>query len=131
MIDHKTVLIVDDDPSVLAAIKRVCRKQPWDILTASNAVDGLRLFETHAVDVVVSDEKMPGLSGVAFLGACRDRRPGCARILLTGSRSADVPMRASQEGHVFQLLTKPCNGGRLAKTIEDALWAAAAPPRRC
>ena len=86
---RSTVLFVDDEPMLLAGLKEALRRCPFGILTATSAADALKLLATHAVDVVVSDERMPNMPGSEFLGIVRQRHPQTIRIVLTGQRVTD------------------------------------------
>ncbi len=117
----RTVLLVDDDPHVLAGLSRVLHREPYTILTATSAEEAARLLEIHRVDVIVSDEEMPGMSGTEFLAKVAVERPSTIRIVLTGRPSLPAALRAINEGKVYQFLTKPCNEIDLAITIRRAL----------
>jgi two-component system, probable response regulator PhcQ len=118
---RSTVLFVDDEPMLLAALKESLRRCPFDILTATSAADALKLLETHAVDVVISDERMPNMPGSEFLGIVRQRHPLAIRIVLTGQASVDAAIRAINKAEVYRYLTKPCSAADLAGTIQSAL----------
>jgi len=116
-----TVLFVDDEPALLDGLRNALRREPFQILTASSAKMGLELLSQRPVDVVVSDERMPGISGSEFLGIVRQRHPQTLRIILTGQASLEAAIRAINEGEVYRFLTKPCSPVQLAHTIRDAL----------
>jgi len=115
------VLFVDDEPHVIEALRRVLQKAPYEILTASSADEALYILAQAAVDVIVSDERMPGMSGSEFLATVRHTYPDTVRILLTGHASLEAAVRAINEGEVYRFLTKPCNEGDLTLAIEHAL----------
>lgn len=116
-----TVLFVDDDPSLLEGLQDALRKQPFRIETAGSAAEALARLAQVPIDIVVSDEQMPGLSGSELLAQVRQRFPDSIRILLTGQASLDAAIRAINEGQVYRFLTKPCNPMQLAHVIRDAL----------
>src|SRR2546425_2358089 len=115
------VLLVDDEPHVTEALKRVLREEAYDIRTASSARTALQILAREAVDVVVSDERMPGMSGSEFLATVRRSYPNTVRILLTGHASLEAAVRAINEGEVYRFLTKPCKEADLTRAIEHAL----------
>lgn len=116
-----TVLFVDDEPSLLQGIRDALRKEPYDIFIASSASEGIEILGTRRIDVVVSDERMPGMCGSKFLGhVCHDY-PETIRIMLTGQASLDSAIRAINQGEVYRFLTKPCSPMELAQTIRGAL----------
>jgi len=115
------VLFVDDEPHVTEALKRVLRKQPYEVLSANSAEGALEILAREPVDVVVSDERMPGMSGSQFLAiVCRDY-PDTIRMMLTGHASLEAAIRAINEGEIYRFFTKPCNEVDLAVTIRQAL----------
>ena len=116
-----TVLLVDDEPHVLEGLTRVLRKEPYEILTANSAVEAAELLEDNGVDLIVSDEEMPGMSGTEFLARVARDYPDIVGIVLTGHPSLPAALRAINEGKVYQFFTKPCNEIDLAITIRRAL----------
>jgi DNA-binding NtrC family response regulator len=118
---NQTVLLIDDDQHLLAGLVRVLRKEPYRILTANSATEAAQLLERSAVDVIVSDQHMPGMNGTEFLARVGQAYPDVVRIVLTGNPSLPMALEAINEGKVFQLLTKPCNEIDLALTIRKAL----------
>ncbi len=117
---HK-VLIVDDEPAIRDILKDVLSREPYDILTAGSAEEALTLLAREPVDVVISDEKMPGISGSEFLAVVRQKFPDTIRIILTGHASLESAIRAINEGEIYRFFTKPCNVRDLAITIRQAL----------
>jgi len=115
------VLFVDDEPNVTQACKHVLRKEAYEILTAHCADEALRLLRDQSVDVVVSDELMPHLSGTEFLAYVRRQYPDTVRIILTGHANLETAVRAINENGIYRFLLKPCNGLDLAITIRRAL----------
>ncbi|MBU0719280.1 MAG: response regulator [Planctomycetes bacterium] len=115
------VLLIDDEPNVLDGLTRVLRKEPYEILTANSAEEAARLLENRRVDLIISDEEMPGMSGTEFLGRVAQEYPDTVRIVLTGNPTLPAALRAINEGKVYQFFTKPCNEIDLAITIRRAL----------
>jgi len=116
-----TVLLVDDDPHLLRALRRVLRNQPYRLLTAPNGNEALLILKTQAVDVVVSDERMPGMPGTELLHWVARECPDVVRILLTGHPDLQAAVRALNQCRAFRLLTKPCKDFELAMTIREGL----------
>jgi len=116
-----TVLLVDDEPHVLEALTRVLRKEAYRILTADSAEQAAERLQNQYVDLIVSDEEMPGMSGTEFLARVAEQYPDTVRIVLTGHPSLPAALRAINQGKVYQFLTKPCNEIDLAITIRRAL----------
>jgi two-component system probable response regulator PhcQ len=116
-----TILLVDDEPNVTAALRRALRSEPYEFLTAVSADEARRILACRPVDVVVSDEQMPGMPGSAFLAEVRVQYPSTIRIILSGHASLDAAVRAINEGEVYRYLLKPCNPTDLVVTIRQAL----------
>ncbi|HXG18069.1 MAG TPA: response regulator [Methylomirabilota bacterium] len=115
------VLLVDDEPHVTEALKRVLRKMEYQILTACSAREALQRLAQEPVDVIVSDEQMPGMSGSELLALVRRHYPQTMRIILTGHASLEAAVRAINEGEISRFLEKPCNEQELTHAIEHAL----------
>jgi two-component system, probable response regulator PhcQ len=116
-----TILFVDDEPNVTDALKRALRREPYEFLTATSGTAALKILEGQYVDVVVSDEQMPGLSGSVFLSMVRKQFPHTIRMILSGQASLEAAVRAINEGQVHRFFLKPCNPTDLAFTIQQAL----------
>lgn len=118
---RRKILIVDDDPNILSSFQRQLHRLV-DVVVAGNGNEGLaKLADEGPFDLVISDFRMPGMDGVAFLASALEKSPDTARILLTGYADVETATRAVNEGNIFRLLTKPCSGAVLAKAIMDAL----------
>ena len=111
------ILCVDDEPNVLQALRRQLRRQ-FRIETVPGGAEGL---EAIAADgpfaVIVSDMRMPGMDGVQFLSAVKERAPESVRVMLTGNADQQTAINAVNEGNIFRFLTKPCPPEVLAKTL--------------
>lgn len=116
-----TVLLVDDEPKILSGLRVALRKFSFQILTAESAQAALAILDEQPVDVIVSDEQMPQVSGSQLLAIARQQHPEVARIILTGHASLDAAVRAINEGEVYRFLSKPCNAAELGITIEQAV----------
>jgi len=95
--EHK-VLIVDDEPTITDLLKDALANEPYDILSAASAEEALPILDREQVDVVISDEKMPGMSGSEFLAIVRQEYPDTVRMILTGHGSLESAIRAINEG---------------------------------
>ena len=116
-----TILLVDDEPNVTDALKRALRREPYEFLTAVSSVEAQQILERQHVDVVVSDEQMPGMSGSEFLAKVRKQFPHTIRMILSGQASLEAAVRAINEGEVYRFFLKPCNSTDLIFTIRQAL----------
>ena len=117
------VLFVDDEPHVTASIRASMRSSPFEVVTATSAREGLDVLASNHVDVVVSDERMPEMSGSAFLTRVRQDYPETQRIILTGEASLDSTIAAINGAAIFRFLVKPCGVEEMTVAIEDALTA--------
>lgn len=115
------VLLVDDEPNVLAGLRRALRNESYEIVTAQSGAEALTILKSTPVDVVVSDQQMPGMSGTQLLKKVRESFPDTVRFILTGKATLDVAIEAINDGAISRFFTKPCNGVDLAVTIRQAL----------
>lgn len=115
------VLLVDDEPLVIDAIKRALHKKSYEVVSAGCATEALDILSRQSFDVVVSDEVMPCMLGSDFLGVVSDRYPETIRIILTGHPNLDTALRAINKGHIYRFLIKPCSGMELGVAIRQAL----------
>ena len=115
-----TVLFVDDEINILKAIQRLLRNEPLQVLTASRAHEALDLLSQHACQVVVTDQRMPEMSGVDLLSSVRERHPDIVRMMLTGYTEMTIAVDAINRGEIFRLITKPWNDEELRATIRQA-----------
>lgn len=118
---ERNILLVDDDEKLLAGLTRALHKQPFRIYTARNGEEAILVLKARDVDVIVSDERMPGMSGSELLNWVADNCPEVMRIVLTGHAETDMAIRAINEAGVCYFFTKPCNEARLAVAIHKAI----------
>jgi len=102
-----TVLCVDDEPNILAALKRTLRSAGFAALTADGGAEAIEILEKLPVDVVVSDMRMPGIDGAQLLEQVHARWPHVVRILLTGHADQGSTVSAINRGRIFRYLSKP------------------------
>ena len=115
------VLLVDDDKNVLHGLTRALRRQPYQLYTAQSGDEAMWILKAHDVDVLVTDEKMPGMSGCDLLAWVAEHYPEVVRIVLTGHATTEMAIRAINEGAVYHFFTKPCRDLHLAIVIRKAL----------
>jgi two-component system, probable response regulator PhcQ len=116
-----TVLIVDDEPDIRDMLTQALSREPYEVLCADSAEEALDIIAQEPVDVVLSDEKMPGMSGTEFLAIVRRQYPDTIRMILTGHASLESAIHAINEGEIYRFFTKPCNMVDLMVTIRQAL----------
>ncbi|MBI5213263.1 MAG: response regulator [Nitrospirae bacterium] len=120
--ERYNILIVDDEPNVISSLKRIFIDEPYDIYEANSASEGLAVFEKkHPIHVVISDERMPEVSGSEFLAAVRNKYPRTIRILLTGYASIEAAMKAINKGEIFRFFTKPWEETEIRDAVRAAI----------
>lgn len=118
-----TVLCVDDEANILSALRRLFRPAGYRLLLATSGAEGLQLLEAEngAIDLVISDMRMPEMDGARFLAQVRDRWPEVGRILLTGYADIESTVAAINQGEIYRYIAKPWNDGDVLLTVRDAL----------
>ncbi len=114
------VLFIDDETNILKALQRLLRNEPCRVITASRGSEALEVLDRERPQVVVSDQRMPEISGVDLLQSVRQRHPDVIRILLTGYTEMNVAVEAINRGEIFRLVTKPWNDEELKATLRQA-----------
>lgn len=115
------VLFVDDEPSITQALQRSFRREPFDIFTANDGASALAILADHPIDVVISDERMPGMPGSVFLSKVKVDYPETVRIILSGQATLEDAVRAVNQGEIYRFCLKPINAGELGITIRQAI----------
>ena len=115
------ILCVDDEQNVLDGLMRTLRTS-YSVETALGGAAGLdKIRTTDSFAVIVSDYRMPHMSGAEFLAAAREIAPDAVRVLLTGQAGLDGAIAAVNEGHIFRFLTKPCPTDVLIKSLNGCV----------
>jgi EAL domain-containing protein (putative c-di-GMP-specific phosphodiesterase class I)/DNA-binding response OmpR family regulator/GGDEF domain-containing protein len=117
---QRRLLLVDDEPNIVASLKRLLRTDQYQIYTANSGQQGLDVLAQHAVDVIVSDQRMPGMLGADFLRMAKQLYPDTIRIMLSGYTELQSVTDAVNEGAIYKFLTKPWDDELLRKHIADA-----------
>lgn len=116
----RTLLLVDDEPSILSSLQRLLRKEGYRILTATNGLAALEILAGQEVGVVVSDGLMEGMTGAELLHEVKIRFPRTVRVLLTGFTDPEVVMAAIKNCQLFKFLPKPWDDDELRQTLQAA-----------
>ena len=117
----KKVLFVDDEKSILVALRRLCRNTGWDIYTAESGDEGLSIIDEYAIDLVVSDMRMPKMNGAEFLEQVVEKSPSTVRILLTGYSEVTATLAAIDKGKIFCHCTKPWDNDEFREILNQAI----------
>ncbi len=116
------VLFVDDEENILRSLKRLFMDESFNVITADSGEKGLEVLrETSNIGLIVSDQRMPGLSGVEFLEKAKIITPQAMRIVLTGYADVSVAMDAINRGGAYRYITKPWTDDDLLQTIKEAV----------
>jgi response regulator RpfG family c-di-GMP phosphodiesterase len=115
------ILCVDDEPSILSALRRLFRTHGFAVLAAESGQAGLDLLETEPIDLVISDMRMPHMDGVVFLEHVRQRKPDILRLLLTGYADIASITGAINRGEIYRYIAKPWDDTDIILTVQDAL----------
>jgi type II secretory ATPase GspE/PulE/Tfp pilus assembly ATPase PilB-like protein/FixJ family two-component response regulator/RNA polymerase subunit RPABC4/transcription elongation factor Spt4 len=115
------ILFVDDEPNVLKSMLRIFRQEHYALLTAGSGEEALALLAKEAVHVVISDHRMPHMTGAELLREIKKLYPATIRIMLTGYADVDAVMGAVNDGAVYKFITKPWNDDDLRLTVSLAL----------
>ena len=117
---RRTLLLVDHEPNMLAALKRVVRHDAYRILTASSGEEALELLALNPVQVIVCDQRMPRMSGAAFFNVVKQLYPDTMRIILSSFVDVEAITDSVNRGAVYKFLTKPWDDELLRGHIRDA-----------
>ena len=112
------LLLVDDETRILSALRRTLRREGYEILTAESVAEGLRILESREVDLVLTDQKMPGMSGLEFLAQVAKRHPNVARLLITGWPEEIPPDQIERLG-IRALIPKPWDDQQLKSALRE------------
>jgi type II secretory ATPase GspE/PulE/Tfp pilus assembly ATPase PilB-like protein/FixJ family two-component response regulator/RNA polymerase subunit RPABC4/transcription elongation factor Spt4 len=119
--ERYTILLVDDEASVLKALIRIFIDENYHILTANSGSEALEVLDQHSIQLIISDHRMPGITGAELLREIKKRWPETIRIMLTGYADVQSVMGAVKDGAVYKFITKPWNDDDLRLTVSLAL----------
>ncbi len=118
--ERKTLLIVDDEPNIVSSLVRLLRSEDYRVLTANNARDALEILALNRVQVIISDHRMPVMTGAEFLSKVKALYPDIVRILFSGYIEMDSLTEAVNRGAVYRFLLKPWDDDVLRESVRDA-----------
>jgi CheY-like chemotaxis protein len=117
---QRTLLLVDDEPNILTALKRLFRRDGHKMLTAASGPEALEILSQHKVDVIITDQRMPGMTGVEMLRRAKTLYPDTIRMVLSGYTELQSVTDAVNEGAVYRFLTKPWDDDQLLEQARKA-----------
>ncbi|MBL8830515.1 MAG: response regulator [Planctomycetaceae bacterium] len=118
---ESTVLWVDDDPYILRSLRRLLRNEPYHLRIAHGGAEALEQLENSPAQVIVSDQRMPDMTGTEFLERVAERFPHTVRVVLSGYADAGAIVDAVNRGSIYKFLTKPWNDDQLRQTIRECV----------
>ncbi|NMW19229.1 MAG: SpoIIE family protein phosphatase [Chlorobiaceae bacterium] len=116
-----SILIVDDEDNALSALKRLLRKEPYKIHVASNGQEALEMLELIACKVVITDLRMPEISGLELIQQLKTKHPDIIRVILSGTEDIAMIIDAINAGEVFRFISKPVEPELLKRIIKDCI----------
>ena len=116
----RRLLLLDDEENVLSSLKRLFRRDGYEIYAATEATKAFEILAEHPIGVVISDQRMPGMSGTEFLRRVKELYPDTVRIVLSGYTELQAATDAINEGAIYRFLTKPWDDNQLRTAIRDA-----------
>ncbi|MCC6416922.1 MAG: response regulator [Gemmataceae bacterium] len=114
-----TLLVVDDEPDVCDSVHDLLRRE-FNVLKARSAAEGASLMQEHEVHIIMTDQRMPQVTGVELLSRVRVGHPKAVRMLFTGYADLEAIIQAINQGHIFQFLKKPWQPEELEKAVREA-----------
>jgi response regulator RpfG family c-di-GMP phosphodiesterase len=116
-----TLLFVDDERNILSALNRLFRPQGYRIFTAEGGPAALQIMERQAIDLVISDMRMPGMDGAQLLAHIAERWPDTTRMLLTGYADIQSTVSAINHGHIYRYISKPWDDNDIKLNVATAI----------
>ncbi len=117
----KTILLVDDEEQILKAIKRLLYDTDFNILLAKHGREALDILENHAISVLLTDNLMPGISGIDLLSQVKQKSPDTVRLLMTGYADLKTAVRSINEGEVYKFIVKPWDDNELIRILQESI----------
>ncbi|MCP1441389.1 response regulator RpfG family c-di-GMP phosphodiesterase [Pseudomonas sp. GGS8] len=119
--DKPTLLLVDDEESILNSLRRLLRSQPYEVLLATSGAQALEIMAQRPVDLVMSDARMPNMDGATLLAYIHQHYPNTTRIMLTGYADPSAIIKAINEGQIHRYISKPWHDEEMLLTLRQSL----------
>ncbi len=117
----REILVLDDDTVVLAALKETLERERYNVHAFSEANEALAALDAHTFATIISDQRMPEMTGLEFLDKCKQKQPNASRILITGVLTLNTVIEAVNRGEIFRFLAKPWIREELLATVDNAV----------
>ncbi len=117
---QRTLLLVDDEENIVSSLTRLLRREGYKIFRAYSGKEGLKVLEEHDIGVIITDQRMPEMTGVEFLYQVKLTHPDTIRIVLSGYTELNSVTDAINEGAIYKFLTKPWDDELLQKNVAEA-----------
>ena len=117
---QQTILIVDDEENILSALTRILRREAYRVLTCTSAKQAFDILALNQVQVILSDQRMPDISGTEFFSQVKDMYPDTIRIVLSGYTDLRSVTEAINKGAIYKFMTKPWQDDELRSEIKQA-----------
>jgi two-component system, probable response regulator PhcQ len=116
----RTILVVDDDEAIRKALRRTLSREGYEVIVAEKPEDAFEYLRGRSIDLVISDQLMPRMTGLEFLKIVHDRHPHVLRIMLTGHADTQTAICAINQGEIYRFLVKPWDDTELKVTLHLA-----------
>ena len=120
LVPPRTILVVDDDVLVCTALSRLLEAQGYTVFVAESGEQGLEMLARQPAQLIISDQNMPGMSGIDFLKIVRQKHPQVLRMMLTADDDPETIVRSINEGEVYRFIRKPWQSDHLRATVHFA-----------
>lgn len=115
----RPILIVDDEPEMLYSLRNLLRRE-FDVHTARSGEEGINILQEHEIHLVMTDQRMPHMTGVELLHRMKSEHPAAMRLIFTGYADIKTVIDAINQGHVYRYITKPWDPEELVQSLREA-----------
>jgi DNA-binding NtrC family response regulator len=115
----RPILVVDDEPEMLFSLRNLLRPE-FEVFTARSGAEGIKILEDHTIHVVMTDQRMPEMTGVQLLSRMKSEHPCAMRLIFTGYADIKAVIDAINQGNVFRYVTKPWDPEDLLEALREA-----------